>query len=397
MRKGFCCTLVFAGLLGVAGCGREQAYQQPPTPVTVQAVQEFEGAAAPRYSGTIEPNERVDVAFRLGGYVTEILQAHGRAVDQGDYVARGTVLARLREADYAAKVNEAESQLSQATAGVAQAKSVSREAETAVAHSTLDFGRAATLFRSQSLTKPEYDAAKTRLEIDEAKRDEARAALALAEARVTGARARLDESRLALRDTAVTAPIDGWILRRNIEVGSLAGPGAAAFVLADTRIVKVVFGAPDVLLPDLRTGGTIPITTDAIPTRRFTGRIARISPAADPRSRVFEVEVSVANADHALKPGMIASLEAPAAKLARSVPVVPLGAVVKAGETADTYGVFVLEHRGAETVPRSRVVRLGQIFGNLVVVSEGLTPGEKVILRGATQVREGEPVQVVTE
>src|SRR5277367_619912 len=105
-------------LFPLAGCRDEAKYPIALTPVRVQAVETYHGAQAETYSGNIEPLTRVDVVFRLGGYVEEILnvQSDGRArlVQEGDSVAKGTVLVKLRQSDYTLKVDEAKSQLDQA-------------------------------------------------------------------------------------------------------------------------------------------------------------------------------------------------------------------------------------------------------------------------------------------
>jgi multidrug efflux pump subunit AcrA (membrane-fusion protein) len=91
--------------------------------------------------------------------------------------------------------------------------------------------------------------------------------------------------------------------------GDLGQPGATAFILADTRAVKVTFGAPDTMIGALQSGSTIGVTTESMPDRTFNGRVARVAPAADPKTRSFDVEIRIDNAANELKPGMVASIE----------------------------------------------------------------------------------------
>ena len=82
-----------------------------------------------------------------------------------------------------------------------------------------------------------------------------------------------------------------------------------------------------------RSGAAIPVTTESLPSRTFEGTIARISPAADAKSRAFEIELHIDNAQNELKPGMVASLEvvhATAPPLA-----IPLGAVIRSPKARD--------------------------------------------------------------
>jgi multidrug efflux system membrane fusion protein len=183
------------------------------------------------------------------------------------------------------------------------------------------------------------------------------------------------------------------ILRRSVEIGSLAGPSAPAFSIADTRVVKVVFGVPDVVVLRLKPGQPVPIQADALPGAALEGRITRISPSADPDSRVFEVEAALPNPQGRLKVGMLATL-----RLGREAegpaPFVPLAAVVRpAGDTAG-YAVYVVAD-SSDPRARLRPVRLGEVSGNLIAVREGLRAGERVVVRGATIVTDGQAVQIL--
>ncbi|MFB3922969.1 MAG: efflux RND transporter periplasmic adaptor subunit [Terriglobia bacterium] len=370
--REFTAGALILSAVSLASCHHEEAYQKPLTPVSVRTVEAYSGASGVRYSGNVEPHIEVTVAFKVGGYVEEIFQVRGvdrlvRNVQEGDAVSRGTVLARVRERDYAEKVNQAKAQVAQAEASAEKAG--------------LDFDRASTLFASQSLTKPEYDAAK-------AQRDSASATLA-------GARAQLAEAETALADCSVRAPMNGIILKRAVELGSLVGPGTAAFTLADTNFVKVVFGVPDVVLPKVRRGQTLTVTTEALRGKEFHGQVTVLAPSADLRSRVFDVELLVDNSGGLLKPGMIAALELPAEPLRTPVPAVPLAAIIRPQGDANGYAAVVVEDQGDKQIARVRKIALGEAYGNTITVASGVRPGERVIVTGATVVSDGEQVRII--
>ena len=139
------------------------------------------------------------------------------------------------------------------------------------------------------------------------------------------------------------------------------------------------------------------LTTDALPGTEFSGHVSRISPAADQNSRVFDVEVTIANPQGALKPVMIASLNInEGAGAAVAVPVVPLTAITRSKADPNAYVVFAVEDQGGKHVARERHVTLGEAFGYGVAISNGVKPGELVITTGATQVTDGEEVSVVS-
>ena len=173
------------------------------------------------------------------------------------------------------------------------------------------------------------------------------------------------------------------------------GPGIPVVMIMDVSVVKVVFGAPDVLVNKLRLGRALPTTTEAIPGVTFSGRITRISPAADVRTRVFDVEVTVSNKEGRLRPGMIASIELQDRVSAKALPVVPLPAVSTSEKDPKIYTVFVVEHKDGRDFVHERTVQLGDPLGNRIAVVAGVRPSENVVVSGTTLVRDGEAVQII--
>lgn len=368
--RTLCVLLICASLAG--GCRHEQSVEKPPTPVRVRAVEEQAGGGGVRYSAVISPYAQVDLTFKVSGYIREILRVRGadgrlRNAQQGDVFPKGTVLAQIREKDFIERVNQAKAQLAQAQASLQKAKQ--------------DWGRATNLFATQSMTKPDYDAA--RAQFDEA------------QARVAGVRAQLAEAELDLQYCALTTPMDGMVLQRKIEVGTLATPGLVGFVFADLSSVKAVFGVPDVMLARLQLGSPLAIVTESIRGVAFTGRITAIAPAADASSRVFSVEVTVPNPRLQLKAGAIASLQVTDGKMPAPVPVVPLSAVIGSPTDPQGYAVLVVQEENGRTVGRIRNVQLGDVYGNSIAVTAGVQVGEQVIVTGATLVVDGEPVTII--
>ena len=368
--------LVLVGLICLsdlsAGCRQNVAVAAAPlTPVDVSAIGTHTGRNHTPYSASIVPYSQVDLAFKSGGYVESILQVPGadgrmRNIQEGDRVGRGTVLARVRESDYIASVNVAKAQLAQAQAALEQAR--------------LDFERTDALFRTDSVTTPQYDAAKARLDS--------------ATAGVNSAASGLSQAEIALSDCSLRAPLDGWVIKRNVEVGSLVGQAVLGFSLAETRLVKAVFGVPDLVVGSLKLGEPQMITTAAA-TGPFNGRITAIAPTADPRTRTFSIEVTIPNVRNILRPGMVATLMLPGPREDDSIPVLPLSAVVRAADDPNGFGVFVVEQRGDQFFARARTVELGAAYGNVIGLERGLKPGDRVITTGATQVRDGQQVRVL--
>ncbi|MCP4626713.1 MAG: efflux RND transporter periplasmic adaptor subunit [bacterium] len=356
----------------ISGCEREPPYEKPLKPVRVQAVKSYQPNSGIRYSATINPYTQVNLSFKVGGYIREILQTRGadgrmRDVQEGDWIEKNITVAWVRENDYVEKVNQAKAQLAAQLAQLKKAR--------------LDFGRAKDLYATQSLTKPDYDSA-----VQE---------LGVAKAQVKGARAQLGEAELNLQYCALNATMDGVILSRKIEVGTLVSPGTVGFALSDVSSVKVVFGVPGLMLDTTKLGDPQTIRTKSIPDKEFRGRITAISPAADPKNRVFEVEITVPNPQNQLRPGMIASLRVARPRKPEPVALVPLTAIVQSKTDPAGYALFVLEDKDNKQVAHIRNVKLGNVYGNLIAVREGAKIGEPVIATGATMVVDGENVRVI--
>jgi RND family efflux transporter MFP subunit len=358
-------------VIGLTACKQQNAAETLPLPVHTALVQPVAVGNGAKYSASIVPYAQVNLAFQSGGYVDSIRQVKSpsggmRNIDQGDWAQKGTVLAVVRQQDYLDKVQQAKAQLSRAQAEYEKAK--------------LSFDRVSALYASQSATKPDYDSAQ--------------AQLASTTASVTGAQAELNQANVALAYCSLQAPFNGWIVSRNVDLGTLVGPATNGFTLADTHSVKAVFGVPDTSISRVRLGQHLAITTDAFPTP-FAGRVSAISPAADPKSRVFSVEVTIPNPRDRLKSGMIASLALDGAQLPQSVLAVPLSAVIRDPERANNFAVMIAEGGGDTQTARLRGVELGDIYGNMIAAKGGLNPGESVITSGVGLIKNGDKVRII--
>lgn len=371
-RKSACWLFPgFAAIAIAAGCGHQEDISKPPIPVRLSPVTANLTGGGVRYSANIEPNAQINLAFKSGGYVVAITQRKGsdgrmRSVQSGDAVAKGEILAQVRPTDYTNQVNVAKGQLEQAQASYDKGK--------------IDFDRANNLYSTQSLPKSQLDAAQA--EFDSGK------------GTLESAKANLAQAQSALNDCTLKSPIDGWMLERNTEIGNFVTTGTLGFTLAETRVVKAVFGVPDTLIATVHLGAPQTVITTGVP-EVFHGRVTSISPYADSKSRVFSVEVTIPNPKNQLKSGMIASIDLGGAKLPHPVNVVPLSAVIRSSKNPNGFAVFVVDEEGGKTIAHERDVQIGETFGNSISVTQGVNVGERVIVVGATEVRDGSQVQAV--
>jgi RND family efflux transporter MFP subunit len=357
-------------MAAMTGCQRDtQIPAKTLVPVRLAEVTVYGSPEGLRYSASLIPFAQVDVAFRTTGYVTEVKQIKSadsriRNIGIGDYVTKGTVLAQIRRQDLKNQADESSAQVEAAVAQHTQAEQ--------------DFNRAKALYATQSLTKPDYDQAQARF-------DSTLAAVNLAEATQR-------QSQLSLNDSELVVPLSGYILARNVDVGTLASPSSAAFTIADTSAVKAAFGVPEDALNLVHLGLslTLQLQNDAA---RYTGRVTSISPSADTRSRVFTIEVTLSNPQNALKPGMIASVEL-GVRHEASQPSVPLSAIVPYPGESGQFAVVVAEQQSSQWKAHVRRVTVGGTHGSSVSVT-GVRAGEKVAAIGAQLLKEGDSLSVI--
>lgn len=353
------------------GCSEEKTpFVKPPTPVEVAAVEATPVGDSQTYSASLIPTERVDMAFKVGGYVRDIATAPGpdgkpHILQKGDKVTKGMVLAALHDDDYQATLK----------------KSVAArdEEQASLREGTINYERYQTLYNQKVVAKSELDKAREKLDYYKAS--------------VERTTHQIEEASIQLRDTVLKAPLDATVMNRSIEKGTLVASGTLAFVLADLSTVKAVFGVPDFMLPRIKPGDAVPITVEGLGGETLTGTVSSVAPSADPKSRVFDVEVSIHNPGQRLKDGMIVSARTSGERAPRLV--LPINAVVRDPADPSGFAVYVVEEAAGKAVAKGRKVKIGDVVGNRVTLIEGPAPGERVVTTGATMVFDGSPVRII--
>lgn len=370
--------------LVVAGCGKQRP-EAAPQAVRAGVAQLVRPDAPEHYSASFLPESQVDLTFKSSGLVESLLQVRGadgrmRDVEPGDKVTRGTALAVVRNLDYAQRLDQARQQLRQAEAQLAGAQAVFEDAE-------LDFTRATNLYKTASLTKPDYDQA-------QARRDSTSQQVVAAKAQVESAKTSVAQAQLALSDATLRAPFTGWVVSRNVSVGTLATGAQAAFTMVDISSVKAMFAVPDTSLASVHSGERMAVNLDAL-DRPVEGVVTALSAVADPKSRVFTVEITVPNRKEEIRPGMIGAIALGGVPDAKPRLMIPLSAVVSSQSGSSAFAVFLVEDRQNAAYARLRPVTVGATFGNSIEVTAGLNAGDRVITLGGELVRDGQLVRVL--
>lgn len=374
MRRGLVAiwllSLFFLGI-GISGCRQgvdvDSAEKEEAVPVTLATVTKGRLSEGDILSGVVAAGAEVSVVPKIAGKVAMV------AVDVGSQVKAGQVVLRLDAPELAAAVRQAEAALALAQSGLRQA-----ELDYTVAAASYERGK--FLLEQGALPEAEFEAkyelpyrsAKERVEkLAPAQVAQAEAALALAEAN--------------LANTVLTAPLDGTVTARGVDPGEMASPAAPVLTIADLDPVMVEAEASEWQVNRLAVGQEVRVFVAAARAEPFTGVISSLSPAADPRTKSYRLKVRLANPHRLVKPGMFARVDL---GVTEEVVLVPRDAVVSRKETAV---VFLVEKDRAVL----RRVQTGASDGRNIVITEGLEPGESIVVSGQERLTDGCKVCVV--
>jgi HlyD family secretion protein len=288
-------------------------------------------------TGTIEATQ-VDVSVKITGRIVE------RLVKEGDRVTRGQVLVRLDDSELAADVKRQEAALRAAQATLRDLEKGARPQEIEDARATVssaeatrtmterEYQRTEQLFKQNLIAAQDVDRTRQAHEVAKAQERSARERLALvlegprpdqidaARWQVTQAEAALAQARSRLREAIVVSPIDGVVLRKNLEVGETANPGVPILTLVDPKDVWLRAYVPETEVGRLKVGEPARVRVDAFADRVFTGRLIEIGSEAEftPRNvqtkkervnLVFRIKIQIDNPDGLLKPGLPADAD----------------------------------------------------------------------------------------
>jgi RND family efflux transporter MFP subunit len=381
----FLAALVMAVALAAA-CANSQAKDeantasnsQPtamPTPVDV--------ATAPAITRNLQRNVEVVGSFAADEEVVISAQAAGELsqlnVDFGGYVSQGQVIATIDQRDAKLKVEQAEATLKQTVArlGMKEGEKFdsNQNADVRVAKSQLDWAkleldRSVKLIEKGDIPRSSYDEKVTNHNLAQARYQAALDSVNQQLAAVEQQKAALALAKKALADTVVRSPISGAVKEKHASRGSYLMVNGKIVTLVKVNPLRLRADIPESSAAAVRTGQTMNVTVDAFPNRTFTGRVVRIGPSLDEKTRALTVEAEVANSGNLLRPGMFAKSRLITSANAPAV-MVPQRAVVT---VAGLSKVFVIESGKAV----ERVVKTGATDGDLIEIVEGVKDGEAV-------------------
>jgi RND family efflux transporter MFP subunit len=381
------CLVVGSVLLAVlAGCRREAPPPALPVAVRVTALKREPITSETRFSATVRERKRIEMSFKVPGTVAELLQVKGiegeqRNVHEGDVVTSEQMLARLDDSDYQRRVAVAEERL-------AQAKAKERAVMANVIAARATFERIKALRASQSVAQQNYDETL-------AKKDAVEAELEATRREIRAGEVGLEQAEDDLKNCQLRVPIPTAIVSRKYIEGNERVPGGQpVFQIMDLTHVRVAFGVPDTKVGQFQFGQKVSVMADAFPNEHFTGEVTRILPAADLKTRTFEIEVTI-NEPKGLRPGMVVTI---IVGRREEMVLLPMTAVQR-GDSPNELVVYRVVDENGQKVARKRQVTLDGIYDNRIRLVEGdasaVGVGDMVVVTGTFRLIDGQAVRLL--
>jgi len=353
-----CATLALAllSLLALSGCSTDNVPERSDDKaegIAVVVEEAVTGSVTEKVNttGTVMAEHQSLISAEAGGRVVELPVALGSRVAQGD------LLARLDPTVSRAQVQQARASLLQAKAGLELAE--------------------VQLERTQAL---HVQSAASDQMLDQARieRDSRAGGVKAAEAGLA-----LSEKSLA--DCSLRAPFAGTVAKVDLELGALVGPGTPAFQLVSAEKLFVLSMLSSGLIGSIAIDMQVRLQAPSLPGRSFSGRVARLGPAADMRTRTYPVEIDLEDSEEVLRPGMMVQVE---------IVLEQRGSAILVGRSSvldePNSRVFVI----SDGVAHLRKVKTGLSVGDQIEVQSGLRAGELVVSLGHQQLIDGSSVHI---
>lgn len=342
-------------------------FAQTPATVDVTPVVSKPLERTVKLPGEFLPYETVAIFPKVTGFIEKI------TVDRGSVVKKDQLLAQLVAPELKAQIAEAEAKVQAIESQRAEA-----QAKVAANESTYEKLKAAS-------ATPGVVAGNDLLLAEKAVEAD-RARVKALESSAKAAQAAVQTVREMERYLEVTAPFDGVITERKVHPGALVGPqggqnATAMFQLEQLARLRLVVAVPEVDLGGIPQGARVSFRVPAYPGETFSGVVARVAHAVDPKTRTMPVEMDFINAGGRLAPGMFPEVAWPVRRKKPSLFVPPTAVVV----TTERTFVIRVKDGVAEWVNVSR----GANVGEMVEVFGPLSAGEMVVRRASDELREG--------
>jgi membrane fusion protein (multidrug efflux system) len=336
-------SLVFAVSMISLRCGNapasDQQQRRPIAYVEVELARKASIASLISATGTITAKNEVKVIAQAEGKIVKM------PVEEGARVKQGQVLVQLDASVLAAQTREAEANMQDAKA---------------------NFERAERLFDAKLVSDQEFEQAKTRFRVAEA---------------------RYQLQRAMLEYTTITSPISGVITYRGAREGDIAVPRAHLLTVSDPATLVIEVTVSELEVPRISLGDPVKVLVDAYANESFGGKVRRIFPSSDPVTRLVRIEVELTEKDARLFPGLFARTELTISQ--KHDATVLSNDAIMTSATGESFAFVVVD-----SVVERRRLKLGIKDGQRAEILEGVSKGEQVVVVGQSALNDQMAVRI---
>ena len=347
--------------------------QQPPEEI-VRSIKTIEVSRRPigqlrRLSGVLAASEESELSFQVGGHVQSV------AVDTGDRVRAGQLLATLDAQPYQLKLDSSIADLQSARASLNDTRN--------------KLASTRSLYQRDIASRQAFDSAQSAFESAQSGVQASEAALSLAQR--------------DLDQTVLVAPIEGLIAARRIEPFQEISPGAVVLVIQSEGGIEVDIRMPETLVQDVRVGQSVIVrmTTRTFADQEFEGSVTRVG-ASSLDANAYPVSIALAEPDPRMRPGMTARVDF---NFARSVDetgwLIPINAVLPGTEDSEAHfterDAFVFVYRPETSSVEKRNVRIAGLRGDSAEIRDGLAEGDILVVAGVHFLIDGQQVVLMQD
>lgn len=383
------CALLIPAMTGCSSQGNAEsepvAVSVETKTMTAESVSQYKNI-----SSTVMASNEIAIIPKVGGTVNKV------HVNLGDRVSEGDVLFEIDGSTLSLQVDSAQAAANSTATGlesqISQLKSTISNLELQYDELVKNQARLEALYEAEAVSLQEVENIRLSVETTKKQLDQTRESLALTEKKnvsdLSQTQTGVKTAQQQLDYTKVKAEISGLISACSVTEGSTVSSQSALITIVDMDTVKITFNVSENYINQVKEGAIVYTTISSVSDAPFEGKVAYVAPAANSVSMLYPVEVYIANPDHAIKPGMFASLKLVLDEKENTLSL-PLNAVLeKGGEKF----VFVIDE---DNLARKAIVQTGVKNDETVEIVSGLNFGDQVVITGQDFITDETLVKVI--
>jgi multidrug resistance efflux pump len=381
----------------LSGCGAKSHQkkldnQGPVLSARVLMIEEKEQPVTESVPGVIIAKTQAQVASKVMGTLTRVY------VTEGQFVKAGQILAQIDASDLQPNVEKAGAGIQEINNALLELDKVQNEIDAGIQSARANYDFASTsLHRYENLYKQEaisremyeetvrqYKMAESSLQSALAKKEGLKYKQLQLKAKESQLKADMKLARTYVGYSSIISPLSGWVVKKNLDQGSMAVPGQPLIVI-ESGEYEFESSVKESLLPRLKIGNTVTVSLDAL-NHPVESRLVELVPSADSNNRSFTVRSSLPKIE-GIRSGMYGKMEIPAGM--RKMVLIPADSVIRRNSLE---GVYCLDSSNQAIY---RVVKTGRQYGNMMEIASGLSSGDRVVISNINEVKEGSMVEAV--